>query len=936
MAEELIDSYVDRNGVKGDTDYILAALREVYAEFKKLETVKIDLKGATGLAQSIPAINQAKAGMDSLSVATDTVSKRIAQMNGSSKEFTQVLLLQTKAQKEAANASLTQAKAANESAKAKQIEARLSKEVTKEIDRQNKERQKELKNLEKLNNEYEQLKAKYTIAANTAKQLAAAKGLDNEETKEAIAQAQKYYSSLINIEKAVGQNQRNVGNYTQATFALTQVLREAPAFANSFSTGISAISNNLPMLIDQFKILSTQTGSNTKAFGILAKSLFSFQALLPLGFLLVQAYGKEIGQFFSNLFSGGKSFNAAAEAQRNFNKALAEGTGSAAKTVAELQALYKISQDNTQSLKTRREATERVLEINAENNKSTGEQNKLLTDQNGILKEQPKLIDKVSQALIRQAKTKAALSILEKAYSDLLQKQMESLESQTGSGVDFILKNYAGLNDKQIRFGQQKLKEKAVGDAQAYVNSVQGFISNALKSGELDLTGIFGGGDTNKGGKGDDDKIKKAKELADRNLEIEFELQKIKLQQQIDFNKELADNEEKSLFERLAALRQAKEAELALIFLQYELEKRLGDKNANEILLIEEKKLDAVLRLERTFFKKRSEIKNQELKQQLDEEIKARDALEKEIDEAYKRFQKQEEERTKKLKEEGEKRKKLHEDEVKLRKQLEEQLVNELTSLTFTLFTSNIEREKNALQEQIDLLEERKQKEIEVANQTITNTEERAAAIAIIEARANAQREQLQRRQRDLDIKKAQFDKAQSIARIVQETAKNIVEYFGTPLAILAGVIGAAQLASVIAQPIPRYKHGKNVNDLYEGPAIVGDGGRREAIVRDNGSIEITPDTPTLTYVRKRDVVLPDVNMLSDAVISGKMGSRLIERQVVMENDKLESAISRMENSVVSAIKKIPQPVIKAENILSRRILRGDNSNEYLNKNLQS
>jgi hypothetical protein len=125
MAVDLVDNYVDRAGVKGDTEFILSSLREVYAEFKKLESVRVDLRGVTGVVGIAPAMEKAKVGADSLSAATDTVAKRMTVMNGQSKEFTQTLLAQTRAQTEAA-------KTATESAKSLAAEAKAAEQIAKQ------------------------------------------------------------------------------------------------------------------------------------------------------------------------------------------------------------------------------------------------------------------------------------------------------------------------------------------------------------------------------------------------------------------------------------------------------------------------------------------------------------------------------------------------------------------------------------------------------------------------------------------------------------------------------------------------------------------------------------------------------------------------------------------------------------------------------------
>jgi len=72
-------------------------------------------------------------------------------------------------------------------------------------------------------------------------------------------------------------------------------------------------------------------------------------------------------------------------------------------------------------------------------------------------------------------------------------------------------------------------------------------------------------------------------------------------------------------------------------------------------------------------------------------------------------------------------------------------------------------------------------------------------------------------------------------------------------IAAAYGVMGAAQLAAVLATPIPKYKDGRRGGK--EELAYVGDGGRHEVIQRASGIIELTPKTDTLVKLQKDDIV---------------------------------------------------------------------------------
>lgn len=110
------------------------------------------------------------------------------------------------------------------------------------------------------------------------------------------------------------------------------------------------------------------------------------------------------------------------------------------------------------------------------------------------------------------------------------------------------------------------------------------------------------------------------------------------------------------------------------------------------------------------------------------------------------------------------------------------------------------------------------------------------------------EKEELKIRQRQ-----ARYDKAQALFDIALNTAVGISAAFIQPwqIAVIAA-LGAIQAATVLAQPIPQYKHGRK-----GGPAelaIVGDGGKSEVVVGKKGAY-LTPATSTLTALDKGDRV---------------------------------------------------------------------------------
>lgn len=85
-----------------------------------------------------------------------------------------------------------------------------------------------------------------------------------------------------------GKQARNLG------FAFSQILREGPAFAFSAQTGILAISNNIPILLDQLKEAKSRGASATDVFRALGASLFSMTGILTIAVSVLTIFGGEL------------------------------------------------------------------------------------------------------------------------------------------------------------------------------------------------------------------------------------------------------------------------------------------------------------------------------------------------------------------------------------------------------------------------------------------------------------------------------------------------------------------------------------------------------------------------------------------------------------------------------------------------------------------
>lgn len=251
---------------------------------------------------------------------------------------------------------------------------------------------------------------------------------------------------------------------------------------------------------------------------------------------------------------------------------------------------------------------------------------------------------------------------------------------------------------------------------------------------------------------------------------------------------------------------------------------------------------------------------------------------------------------------------------------------------------NGIDREKNAIQEQIDLIEKRKQADIDAVNALVLSEQEKAAKIAIINARAATDREVLERRQRQLDLQRARFDKARNIVEIVTKTAVAVIDGLikgGPPLAAIYGAIGAAQLAVAIAQPLPKFKDGRK-----DGPATwghVGDGGKHEVIYSpDLKTALLTPDTDTLAYIPAGYGVAPSVEDFQAMAMKMSMKPIMpIPAATLDTNDAILKAYNKQSDRIVRAIKEKPVTHITGSHAGVMAVLEyGNVWTEYVDKSV--
>lgn len=187
----------------------------------------------------------------------------------------------------------------------------------------------------------------------------------------------------------------------------------------------------------------------------------------------------------------------------------------------------------------------------------------------------------------------------------------------------------------------------------------------------------------------------------------------------------------------------------------------------------------------------------------------------------------------------------------------------DLGTAIFERKMEEVEAEQDANDEAYDREVERIEKLEENGAISTEEAEARKCAAKDKTAKKNAE---LEKKKAALQEKQAKFDKANNIIQTIMATSLAIMKAWTNPFAaprIIPLIIaqGAVSLATIIAQPIPKYA--KGTKDHPGGLAIVGDGGKKEGIVTNNG-LFITPDKPTLVDLPAHAQVIPDLSYIYD------------------------------------------------------------------------
>lgn len=293
--------------------------------------------------------------------------------------------------------------------------------------------------------------------------MAAAQKLENLATIEGVQRSNELNAAINKNTQIIKENSSeakqqalNVGNYGKKFDALgasiTQLTREAPAFANSLNTGFMAISNNIPALsdaiggiIEKNKQLKAEGQPTKSVLSQIASSFLSWNTAISVGVTLLTVYGGTLFKWLGTIGETKKALNAAQVAQTNYRDALTSSRKDAEKDIVHLKLMYEATQNASKSTESRTSAVKEMQ-------KEYPAYFKNMTAEQIMLGGAQKQYEELTQAILNNAKAKA---LEQKIYEN----ESKKIDLETKQSTQLAYYEKLG---KDINAGYDKLKNAVV------------------------------------------------------------------------------------------------------------------------------------------------------------------------------------------------------------------------------------------------------------------------------------------------------------------------------------------------------------------------------------------------------------------------------------------------------------------------------------------
>lgn len=324
----LVENFISPE-VKSQIEAVSKAVSEMADALSKLESVQKGISGGTGGGK-----NTKTAEFNAATEAEKRLTKATNELAIAKEKLYQQVLLKRNETKKQVQALSEELGITNKTTTAKKQKVKATIEETVSMQSRNQVAKLHAILSSQETTALQKLDAQMRLLNLDLQKMVSAGKTQNAEYIQKMATMKRLSNEYDKIAKASGTYAQKSMSAYGATFSLTQVMRELPNFAISSRIGFMALSNNLPLLTEDFTRLSQQIDVNTgKVLGfggalkIFAKSLLSLNTIMIVASTLLILFGDDIGKFISKLFKASKEVYDFNDAVSSMVKVLDENSG---------------------------------------------------------------------------------------------------------------------------------------------------------------------------------------------------------------------------------------------------------------------------------------------------------------------------------------------------------------------------------------------------------------------------------------------------------------------------------------------------------------------------------------------------------------------------------------------------------------------------------
>ena len=305
---------------------------------------------------------------------------------------------------------------------------------------------------------YNQLYAQYNLLKTALNAMSTEMRNNTAVGREWEAEALRIMNEMKAMQEATGKNTLSVGNYEKAlnglNIATMQVMREMPTLANSLQQFFIAISNNIPIFVDNFKRAQAELGSFTKTVKATLSAVFSWQTALLVILTILPKIAKAIHDKKKAQEEANKETEKAITYDEMMANAYRASEQEQIKALSKLKFLTTAMQDNNRSWQERIKAAEIMK-------KEWKDEFKNFTTEQMLAGNAKDAIDKLTNALVIQAEARAYLNKIGELSVKLFDLEQERSKARAQQV-------YEEAKLDNLRIKQMEVQKQAISDVEMY------------------------------------------------------------------------------------------------------------------------------------------------------------------------------------------------------------------------------------------------------------------------------------------------------------------------------------------------------------------------------------------------------------------------------------------------------------------------------------